>query len=345
MRRASRFAIPCFLAVAAACGGGGGGPYGLTGTWLLTPAQDGIPGDPVHLTLAQSGEAVTGIATCNSEILPGSGTFTEGRFVFRFLFAGGGELDLSGVGTTESIVGTFSTPESVGTFTMDRTAVVLDCANACDPVVVTPFVSTDFTDLSLVEEISLFRSSAGHDYSDGCEDCRSMKHYFAPYVANRVNNLVPVRAPVDGTIVSIRDEGHGASPPGLNKQVHLRSTLYPDTTFVFFHVDLSANAVLGNSLLAGDAIGTARLYYDDLMETAHDFDVAVRVHTLYGDRYVSWFEVVTDALFATYVARGAAMRSDFLLSKTERDGDPLTCTDQTFTSTGSLPAWFVLDPP
>ena len=68
---------------------------------------------------------------------------------------------------------------------------MLDCANACAPPVVPVFVDHDVTDLSKLTEISLFRSSAGHDYSDGCEPCRSMKHYLSPFVAERVNGNVP----------------------------------------------------------------------------------------------------------------------------------------------------------
>ena len=229
-------------------------------------------------------------------------------------------------------------------FRLVRTSIVLDCVHACDPLVVPKFVGTDFTKLSLIEEISLFRSSSGHDYSDDCEDCRSMKHYFSPYVNFRVNGVVPVKSPVAGTIVSITAEGHGASPPGINKQVKVRSSLHSEITFVLFHVDWAPGVAAGSGVVAGSTIGTARLQYPDLMEIAHDFDIAVRVHTLYGDRNVSWFDVVDDALFASYVARGATARSSFILSKAARDADPLSCSGQTFTFSGTLPAWFVLGP-
>jgi hypothetical protein len=55
--------------------------------------------------------------------------------------------------------------------------------------------------------------------------------------------------------------------------------------------------------------------------------------------------VVTDALFADYVARGVTVRSDLVLTKAARDADPLTCDGEAFTSTGVLPAFFLLDPP
>ena len=173
-----------------------------------------------------------------------------------------------------------------------------------------------------------------------------MKHYFAPYLPFRVNGAVEVRSPVDGLVVSVTPEGHGASPGILNKQVRIRSSLHPEVTFILFHVDLaSATTVAGAAVTAGQPLGHARMYYDDLLETAHDFDIGVRVHTPFGDRYVSWFSVMTDALFATYAARGVPNRSALVLTQAARDADPLTCMDDAFTSAGALPAWFVLDPP
>ena len=170
-----------------------------------------------------------------------------------------------------------------------------------------------------------------------------MKHYFAPFADHLVNGGVAVRSPVAGRIVSITAEGHGASVGLENKQVRIRSTLYPAVTFVLFHVDLVPGRAVGDVVAAGDAIGTGRLVYPDLGEVAHDIDVAVRVGTPYGERYVSWFDVVTDALFATYVARGAVSRGDFILPAAARDADPLSCSGETFTSTGTLPSWFPLN--
>ena len=348
MRRIHRWLSVAALAAVSACGsGGGGGGSGLsdlTGKWLLTPTSSGIEGDATHLTITQTGTALSAEATCNATSPTGSGTWDGTTFSLVFDFGGGDTFTLGGGALGSTIVGSFVAPGDSGTFVLARTSIVLDCARACDAVVPTRFVGTDFTDLSLITEISLFRSSAGHDYSDDCEDCRSMKHYFSPYINYRNNGVVPVKSPVAGTIVSITAEGHGASPAGLNKQVRVRSSLHPEYTFLFFHTDLALGVAVGNFVAAGDPLGTARMYYDDLFETAHDFDIAVRVHTFYGDRYVSWFDVVTDPLFAAYVTRGAIARSDFILSKAARDADPLACTGETFTSFGVLPAWFTLGP-
>ena len=335
------------LATLFACGGGGGGSglADLTGTWLLTPVESGVDGDPIHVTLAQTGTAVGAEATCNTTFPVGVGSWDGTTFLLTFDFGAGASLDLAGGGVGDHLEGTYASPDGPGAFVLKRTAIALDCAHACDPVSVAPFVDTDFTELAKIDEISLFRSSAGHDYSDECEDCRSMKHYFAPYPNYLKNGDVAVRSPVAGQVVSVTNEGHGAGVGLENKQVRIRSTLHPDVTFILFHVDLAPGVAAGNLVAAGDAIGTARLVYPDLAEVAHDFDIAVRLHTLYGDRYVSWFDVVTDPLFATYVARGASSRSDFVITRGARDADPLTCAGETFTSAGTLGAWFPLDPP
>lgn len=216
----------------------------------------------------------------------------------------------------------------------------------CDPPAVTPFVTTDFVELGRISEISRFRSAAGHDYSDACESCRSMKHYFAPYDQYRNNDSLVVRSPVEGTIVGIDDEGHGASPPGKNKQVWIRSSSHRDYTFILFHLDLASSAIVeGKMLTAGERIGTARMYYPDLDEYAHDFDIAVRVHSGGNERYVSWFQTITDDLFVTYQARGVASRADLIIDESARDSDRLTCNGQQFNSTGLLPSWVTLTAP
>jgi hypothetical protein len=258
---------------------------------------------------------------------------------------GGDALVLTGASAGWGIGGTFTAPDGDGTFWMGRTEIELDCALACEPMTPVPFVEHDFVDLAKIEEVSLFRSSAGHSYVDACESCRSMKHYYAPSAPYLGNGLVEVYSPVHGTVVSITAEGHGASVGGENKQIRIRSTLHPEYQFILFHVDLLANPIEpGDVVSAGQQVGTGRLAYPDLMEIAHDIDIGVRIHTLFGSRNVSFFDTMTDALFSTYVARGATARSDFVLTKEARDADPLTCTDEEFTSTGSLPAWFTFPP-
>ena len=43
------------------------------------------------------------------------------------------------------------------------------------------FITASHVDVSDIERISMFRSNAGHDYSDSFESCCSMKHYYRPF--------------------------------------------------------------------------------------------------------------------------------------------------------------------
>ena len=349
MQFASRLGALVLLLLTCACGSGSTpppAPTDLTGAWFLTLVHGPVDDDPIHVTMVQTGSAVTATLSCNGDFPTGAGTYTAGHLTVTFDLGGSDMVVLDATATGPSLFGTYTAPGDSGSIRLDPTPIVLDCAHACDPFTVTKFVSTDFTELVKIEEISLLRSAAGHDYVDGCESCRSMKHYFAPYPAFAVNGTIEVRSPVDGIVVSISNEGHGASIGLENKQIHIRSSLHPEYTFIFFHMDLVSAAIApGKVVTAGELVAHARLEYPDLNEVAHDFDIAVRYRTPYGGRYVSYFDVMTDALFATYQARGVSTRADLVLTAAQRDADPLTCLpDETFTSFGTLPIWFVLGP-
>jgi hypothetical protein len=353
MRRVRGLAAAVLAVLAAACGSGGGGDGGggtvvadVEGRWLLTIARDGVDLDTRHVTVGRKGDAVLVAFTCDDGMPVGVGTFDGTTLDVTFDLGGGDAIVLSGEAAGWGLGGAFTAPDGPGTFWMGRTTVDLDCALSCEPVEAVRFVTHDFVDLDQIAEVSLFRSSAGHSYTDSCESCRSMKHYYAPFPELLENGVVDVFSPVTGTVVSVTAEGHGASVGDENKQVRIRSAAHPEYTFVLFHVDLFEDAVEpGDLVVAGQPIGTGRLEYPDLMEVAHDIDVGVHVSTLFGPRYVSFVETLTDDVFADYLARGASSRSDFVISEAARDADPLTCTDEEFTSTGSLPAWFTFPPP
>lgn len=328
------------------CGGGGGtATADLTGAWWVTRYEAGVALNPLHLSMLQTGAEVRCRFTCNGDIGEGAGTYAAGALHVEFP-VGGGTLFLDAQRAADGLEGTYTIGAETGALTLERTETTLDCSRACDPVTPTRFVGTHFTELDKIERISLFRSAAGHSYTDACESCRSMKHYYAPYPAWRANGVIEVRSPVDGLVVIVRDDGHGASPGDENKQVHIRPTAYPAYTFVLFHVDLTAPAIeAGDVVVAGQAIGTARLEYPDLSEVADNFDIGVQLHTPYGERFVSWFDVVTDTLFANYASRGVTSRDALVLTEAQRDVDPLTCDGETFTSTGSLDVWRTLGAP
>lgn len=190
------------------------------------------------------------------------------------------------------------------------------------------FVSTNHMDLALINRISRFRSSVGHDYHDDFESCRSMKHYFEP--KSSVDwSTVRVVSPVTGKVSLTRSET-------LGLQVVIRPDAYPAFTIIVFHIRPTMPIDAGTVLQAGQQLGT----HWGLQTTS---DVAVSVDTPTGYKLVSWFDVITDSLFSAYTARGVTSRDALMITRPARDADPLTCNGETFLTTGALAAWTQLN--
>ena len=113
------------------------------------------------------------------------------------------------------------------------------------------FVKSDFIELARIERISRFRSGVGHDYSDGFESCRSMKHYFQP--SNTVNwASIQIRSPVAGTVSRLDQE----SLAGSGTQMRIKSRDFPAFYFILFHVRTNGLVSVGDSVSAGQLLGT-----------------------------------------------------------------------------------------
>jgi hypothetical protein len=190
------------------------------------------------------------------------------------------------------------------------------------------FVATDYIDLDQIDRISRFRSGIGHDYSDDFESCRSMKHYFMPK-ATVDWSTVAIRAPVAGTVSRLDAEWAGT-------QVRIQSGEFPAFYFILFHVHLTSDLSVGDSLEAGQILGTH--IGDQTMS-----DIAVGVNTPTGWKLLSYFDVITDDLFATYQSRGLATRTDAVIPQEDRDAAPLACSGEEFADPGTLPNWVELD--
>jgi len=189
------------------------------------------------------------------------------------------------------------------------------------------FVSVNYIELDKIEKISKFRSGEGHDYSDNFETCRSMKHYYSPFDTLVWNNI-KVYSPVAGSIVRIREEWAGT-------QLEIRSDEYPAFTFIIFHINMPETPKIGDKLAKGQQLGT----HIGAQTTS---DIAVGVNTSQGYKLVSYFDVMTDSLFALYQGRGLDTRSDAIITKEERDADPLNCDGESFTTRGTLENWVIL---
>jgi hypothetical protein len=185
------------------------------------------------------------------------------------------------------------------------------------------FVSVNYIDLAKITRVSRFRSSAGHDYADSAETCRSMKNYFGFPDAS-----TSLFAPVDGSIVKIDAEQTGG------QQVRIRSAAQPAFTFVIFHAVLTEGLKVGSPVTAGQALGKH-------FGSSTGSDIAVEVDDKSGRRLVSYFETLTDMAFEPYRTRGIASPAQLVITRVERDAAPLTCSGEAFTGTDPLPAWIV----
>lgn len=190
------------------------------------------------------------------------------------------------------------------------------------------FVNVNYIDLNKIHRISRFRSSVGHDYSDAFEHCRSMKHYFQPY--DTVNwSGIAIFCPVTGEITRVEQEWSGT-------KIEIVSDKFPAFRFQIFHISLATALKIGDKIPEGQLLG-----HHIGAETYSDISVIVNDPTRQG-RMVSYFEVITDEVFHIFVLRGAPNRNFFIISRQERDQNPLNCTGDTFTSPDPLESWVVL---
>jgi hypothetical protein len=300
----------------------------------------------LDMTILQEEEGIT-FSVSNNVLMNGTGTFFGDTLILAASTTGEENFNAHITFAEDglSFQGPYQVEDTNGT--IKQKGILEGMKGSCptydiDSKGIPRFVEREFTELSKIEMISRFRSGFGHSFTDGTESCRSMKHYYAPYEKYLFNNTVQIFSPVTGTIIAVPDDGHGASLFLTNKQVHIRSDDQPAFVFVIFHCDLAASEyVPGYKVHAGQQIGYARLYYEDLAEYATCFDIAVRASTPSGTRLVSFFDVMSDSLFNDYELRGIHQRKEFIISKEERDADPLECNGETFITSGNLENWVI----
>ncbi|MBI2450459.1 MAG: hypothetical protein HYV47_02910 [Candidatus Nealsonbacteria bacterium] len=192
------------------------------------------------------------------------------------------------------------------------------------------FIQADFIDLAKVFAISKFRSGSGHDFSQGSgETCRSMKHYFNVLRPEGVEQLInknkgippgpdgqtdiPIYSPVDGKIIGVESE---RMPIG--EQIYIKPDFYSGFTVRLFHIYLLPDIKKGAKIKAGQKIGVIGQYQNT--------DIAI----MQGRKFISYFEVMPDNIFAKYQALGVKNRSELIISKAERDANPLQCNGEQF---------------
>ncbi len=302
----------------------------------------------LEMTIVQTGNTV--LFTVQSDLLTnGEGTLTDDTLQLTAV-SSESENFSSTVTFSEdgqSFTGPFALTDATGNITFE--GILLGNKGGCPEYDITSngipeFVEADFTELEKIKQISKFRSGFGHSFTDGVETCRSMKHYYNPFFKHRKNNNVKIFSPVNGTIISVTNDGHGESTGLNNKQIHIRPDDQPAFIIVLFHVDLlSTNITTGKWIQNGEQLGYARLYYEDLDEYATSFDIAVWVNTPSGLFLVSYFETLEDAVFDNYSLRGAVSRDDFIITQEWRDANPLECDGESFVDSSTSNDWVILD--
>ena len=196
-----------------------------------------------------------------------------------------------------------------------------------DELGIPKFVTSNYIDLESIYRISKFRSGIGHDYSDDFESCRSMKHYFEPDGRDTGNtdywSTIKIYSPITGIVTLIYEEWAG-------EQIRITSDEYPAFTFVIFHVNQSDSPLsVGDHITAGQQLG----YHIGGQTTS---DIAIEVNTPEGFKLISFFDVMTDDLFRLYQDRGVGNRQQMLITKEDRDADPLNCDGETFGTEGTI---------
>lgn len=204
-----------------------------------------------------------------------------------------------------------------------------------DPDNLPKVAKANFAELDKLGRTSKLRSGVGHDYSFNTSEydptgasCRSMKHYMIPVGVPRDNNSYSITphtfewmsikffAPVDGVI---QDVVYSANSYGPEAQFTISSDEHAGYYFNFYHVNLDPSLVLGSKVTAGQYIG-----HLGNEESWAEIAVEVRVNSR-ESQLVSFLQVATDEVLEEYKARGLNSASDVVLTKEERDANPLPC--------------------
>jgi hypothetical protein len=294
--------------------------------------------EPLYtMEIDHSDTSVTFTLTGSDVSLEGSGTVSGGTMLLA--------ADLDEMGEFEAVVEFAQDGESFsGTWEIDGEGPTQGTITGSrtpwpeydvDALGIPLLVEADCIPLDLIQRVSKFRSGEGHDYSDDFELCRSMKHYYTPK-DGVAGPSISLFSPVAGTVIGTTEEWEGPES-WTGTAVGIRPEANEAFYVVLYHVDLSQPLHVGDLVTAGQELGTA-------METSEAVtDVAVGLHTPYGHRLVSFFDVISIPIYARYVARGVRSRSDFIITEVERDAEPLTCVDEEFLDVGNLENWVTLD--
>lgn len=192
----------------------------------------------------------------------------------------------------------------------------------------------NFIELGPYIAISKFRSAYGHDYSHSDEEydasgksCRSMKHYFDAYTYTQRDSgnfgtydpkgIVKYYAPADGQLMDV--DPNQFSSTETEYRFTIMSDANPDLFFTFMHVDLLEELRSGATVKAGQLLGYIIRPYGQAEISTWIYLGNSQV------KYVSFFEVANDEVFAEYLERGVKDRAELIITKEDRDNNPIPC--------------------
>ena len=179
-------------------------------------------------------------------------------------------------------------------------------------------------DLTLVTEMSRFRSCTGHDFSGfnirgEAETARSMKHYVTLSLRWTSVNVMTVSSPFDGTVRIVRTGG----PPG--QAIDIESDAGSPWMFFFAHVTPLVR--VGDRVKAGDPVATVPppdfMALGAGLRPTVAFDMGLESVINGGPAYESPFLHMTDAVLAQFAARGFTPEK-LIVPKETRDAAPCT---------------------
>lgn len=190
------------------------------------------------------------------------------------------------------------------------------------------FVTADFIELSKIDTISKFRSAVGHDYSGNGESCRSMRHYFGN--ANKARefegkskedivskvpdpkNSIAIYAPADGRIGYI-----SSTRNKIGKQLEITPKNGEGWQVRLDHIYPVDGIRSFGKVRAGQKIG--------VINEGQAADITILYKYRGEFRLTSYFQVMTDDVFARYQARGIRDRKELIIPREVVDANPWEC--------------------
>jgi hypothetical protein len=156
-----------------------------------------------------------------------------------------------------------------------------------------------------------------------------MKHYYSLTNISgiQVQDSSSVYSPVNGSILKVFKENNSN-----DLQLWIKPDDYKSFTIAIFHIVTNKKFTVGSEIKEGELLG----------KTAST-DIAVMVNQFLGYRNISFFEIMTDDLFKSYLNRGINSIDEMIISKEGRDANPCQCSGETFLNSEFFDDWKVLN--